>query len=68
MIVKTLYQRVKDLLVKMISVKGTFALTASAAYFREPNNTTLIGFIAGWALFIGSREFEKIKGILPKVG
>lgn len=63
-----LYGRFRELLIKCVSVKGTFAVFMSVVYLKSPTNPTLIGVVAAWGLFIGAREFEKLKGILPKWG
>lgn len=63
-----MYKRLKDLVAKLISVKGVFAGVMSYVYFTSPSEATLLGVCIAWAIFIGAREFAKIKGVLPVLG
>jgi len=56
--------RIKDLTIKLISVKGTFFITATIVYFQGPSLYTFLGFILAGSLFISFREAGKWKGIL----
>jgi hypothetical protein len=64
-IFQMVWSRFKQLICKLLSVKGMFALTATYSYFGNPTIETTIVFVASWGLLIGLREYEKLKEILP---
>jgi len=62
----TLWKRVKELVVKLLSVKGSFAITATIIFFKDTTSQlAFAGFFLAWCIFIGAREMAKYKGIIP---
>lgn len=50
--------RVKELIIKLLSIKGVFVIVTTTAYFMDKIDYWYV--MIAWALFIGSREFYKL--------
>lgn len=61
-----MWKRIKDLILKLISVKGIFAILSTVLFFMTPNGETLTAFLAAWGLFILGREVFKLTEIWKK--
>ena len=61
-----MFKRIKDLFMKLISVKGVFAITSTVLFFISPSGDTLTAFLASWGLFILGREVFKLADLWKK--
>lgn len=52
--------RFKELILKLLSIKGFFAIITTVAYFMNKIDYWYV--MVAWALFIGSRELYKLLG------
>lgn len=57
--------RIKELFVKLISVKGCFVIVTTVAYFVKSIDFNYV--LTAWTIFIGSREALKIISSLKRV-
>ena len=59
-------KRIKDLILKLLSIKGLFACLSTVLFFMTPNGETLTAFLSAWGLFILGREVFKLTEIWKK--
>jgi len=62
------FKRIKELIVKLISVKGVFAITNTGIFIVVQNEFTTYSFLFSWLLFILGREVFKIISLLKNRG
>ena len=62
--ISTIFTRIKDLCVKLVSVKGLFVIMMTARYFDECTRESAWMCGLSWVLFIGGREAEKLFGYM----
>lgn len=61
-----IYDRFKDLVIKLIGVKATFVVTSTVLFYKNPESkTAFAAFFLSWCVLIGAREIGKYKGIIP---
>ena len=64
---KTILQRIYDLIIKIISVKGLFAIAAFVALVAKPGEYTFYCAVIFGSLFIVGREYGKLLEVLKVI-
>jgi hypothetical protein len=60
-------KRFHDLIIKLISVKGLFAITSMVSFIINPNEWTFYLCVTFGALLVVGREYDKLLEILKVI-
>lgn len=60
-------KRIYDLIIKLISVKGTLAITSIVAFIRNPSEWTLWFAVVMCSLFVVGREYDKLLEVVKVI-
>jgi len=63
----SVWQRIRDLVIKLISVKGLFFLVSTAVFLLDHSLYPFMAFILSGSLFISFREIGKWKGLIKSI-
>ena len=64
---KNLFKRFYDLIIKLVSVKGLFAIAAFITFARQPDEYTFYTAIIFCSLLIVGREYGKLLEVLKLI-
>jgi len=65
--IASVWQRVRDLVIKLISVKGLFFLVSTVVFLLDHSLYPFLAFILSGSLFISFREIGKWKGLIKSI-
>jgi len=63
----SVWQRIRDLIIKLISVKGLFFLVSTAVFLQDHSLYPFMAYILSGSLFITFREIGKWKGLIKSI-
>ena len=63
---KNLLKRLYDLIIKLISVKTIPAVVFTVGYLKNPDVINSAACLLAWALIVGVRYAEKVKGLVER--
>ena len=64
--IKTFFSRIGDFIIKLIAVKTIMALVATYIAIRNPSDYTATLAVLAWAICVGIRFAEKVKGLIKR--
>ena len=62
--IASVWQRIRDLVIKLISVKGLFFLVSTVVFLFDHSLYPFMAFILSGSLFVSFREIGKWKGLI----
>lgn len=63
----SVWQRIRDLSIKLISVKGLFFLISTVVFLLDHSLYPFMAFILSGSLFVSFREIGKWKGLIKSI-
>jgi hypothetical protein len=64
---KNLFKRFYDLIIKLVSVKGLFAISAFITFARQPDEYSFYAAIIFCSLLVVGREYGKLLEVLKLI-
>jgi hypothetical protein len=64
---KNLFKRFYDLIIKLVSVKGLFAIAAFITFARQPDEYSFYAAIIFCSLLVVGREYGKLLEVLKLI-